>query len=65
MTLLDVLLAAAAFIFILEGLLPTFLPKSLRAVYQQISSLPDKKIRRLGLVSLALGVLFLWMLVNR
>lgn len=61
----DTLLAAVAFVLIVEGLLPALSPKSLRVAYQQICSLPDTKIRRLGLVSMTLGMLLLWLLVNR
>ncbi|MBT5098495.1 MAG: DUF2065 family protein [Proteobacteria bacterium] len=39
------MLAAVAFVFLFEGLLPAFSPKSLAAAYQQISSLLDTKIR--------------------
>ncbi len=62
-TLLDfwhVLPAAIALVFIIEGLLPFLSPGRWRAMLSLAERLDDGSIRRIGLVSMLLGVALLY-----
>lgn len=54
------LLAAIAFVLLLEGLLPFLKPESARRFYQQLASLAHRDLRRAGLVSMVAGALLLF-----
>lgn len=55
----DLLLAAAALMLVLEGLLPFFSPGGWRRLFEQATRLTDGQIRFLGLSSMLLGVVLL------
>jgi uncharacterized protein YjeT (DUF2065 family) len=57
----DLLLAAAALMLVLEGLLPFINPASWRGIFERATRLGDGQIRFLGLVSIVLGLLMLSM----
>lgn len=58
----DAFWTAAAFVLILEGMLPLLAPAAWRRVFTQMLQLRDGQIRFCGLASLLLGVLLLaWM----
>ncbi len=56
----DWLLGALALMLVLEGLLPFLHPAAWRRVFESALQLSDGQIRFLGLASLVLGVLLLW-----
>ena len=57
----DLLLAAAALMLVLEGLLPFANPASWRGIFERATRLSDGQIRFLGLASIVLGMLLLSM----
>ena len=59
----DVLPAAIALVLIIAGLLPFINPRAWRNMVAQIAQMDDRVIRNIGMGSMALGVLLLY-LVN-
>jgi uncharacterized protein len=53
---------ALGIVFIIEGLLPFAAPAAYQKMVQQIASLAPGQIRFYGLVSIAIGLLVLWLL---
>ncbi|MBA4341010.1 MAG: DUF2065 domain-containing protein [Methylibium sp.] len=56
------LLAALALMLVIEGLMPLLSPSAWREVFQRLLTLTDGQIRFIGLASLLLGLLSLWLL---
>ncbi|MBL39248.1 MAG: DUF2065 domain-containing protein [Xanthomonadales bacterium] len=56
--MLEDLLLAFALVMVLEGLLPALNPGSWRRAMGQLAALPDRVIRRFGIVMIAIGALF-------
>lgn len=56
----DDLLAACALVLVLEGILPFASPSSLRKMWENVSMMPDKSLRLLGLFSMLVGVVLLY-----
>ena len=54
------LLAAIAFVLVLEGLLPFLNPDVARRVYLQLASLAQKDLRVAGFVSMLAGLVLLF-----
>jgi hypothetical protein len=50
---------ALALVMVLEGVVPFVSPKRIRAVFTRISTLDDRALRMLGLVSMLLGLIAL------
>ena len=59
----QVLPAALALVFVIEGVLPFLSPARWRAMMMTVARLDDASLRRFGLVSMIIGVLLLY-LVN-
>lgn len=59
----QVLPAALALVFVIEGVLPFLSPARWRAMMASVAQLDDSSLRRFGLVSMVFGV-FLLYLVN-
>ncbi|MEE4107901.1 MAG: DUF2065 domain-containing protein [Halieaceae bacterium] len=59
----QVLPAALALVFVIEGILPFLSPARWRAMMMTVARLDDSSLRRFGLVSMVFGVLLLY-LVN-
>lgn len=53
------LLAASALVLVLEGILPFLSPSRYRLAMTQVLALDDRTLRRLGLASMAGGLLVL------
>jgi len=53
------LLAAFALVLVLEGILPFISPRTVRKVWENISTMSDQALRIFGLVSMVVGVLLL------
>lgn len=58
----ETLLAALALMLVIEGLMPLLSPSAWREVFQRLLTLTDGQIRFIGLASLLLGLLSLWLL---
>ncbi len=57
----DELVRAIALVLIIEGMLPFLSPDGWRQAMIQAGKLPDKTLRTIGLVSMVLGVVVLYM----
>ncbi len=57
-----VLLAACALVLVFEGILPFVAPQAWRRAFQMLTELPDEKLRVMGLVSMAIGLILLRLL---
>jgi uncharacterized protein YjeT (DUF2065 family) len=57
----DLLLGALALMLIVEGLLPFFSPAAWRSLFERITKLSDGQIRFMGLSSMLIGVLLLYL----
>lgn len=55
------LLAALALVLVIEGLMPFLSPSRFRHTMEQISQVPDRPLRTIGLVSMAVGVGLLYL----
>lgn len=55
--MLDDLLVAFALVLVLEGLMPALHPRGWRNAMEQLGTLPDRLIRRFGIVMVAAGAL--------
>ncbi len=54
-------LAAVALILVIEGVMPFLSPNTMRRTMQQITQLPDRTLRMIGLISMISGsVLLYW-----
>ncbi|CAJ0717504.1 MULTISPECIES: DUF2065 domain-containing protein [Ralstonia] len=58
----NVLLAACALVLVFEGILPFVAPHAWRRAFQTLTDLPDEKLRMVGLVSMAIGLILLRLL---
>ncbi len=56
------LLTAFALMLVLEGLLPFIAPKAWRETFRRITDLADGQIRFLGLSSIVVGIVLLFIL---
>ncbi|MFP3889104.1 DUF2065 domain-containing protein [uncultured Ralstonia sp.] len=61
-TVSTVLLAACALVLVFEGILPFVAPQAWRRAFQALTELPDEKLRVIGLVSMAIGLILLRLL---
>jgi uncharacterized protein len=59
---MEALFSALALVLIIEGILPFVSPKGWRAVFEKVLQLSDGQIRFYGVVSMAIGLLLLWLL---
>ena len=53
-------LSAVGLVLIFEGFLPFLAPKNARQSFAMLAQLDDKRLRTIGLVALAAGVLVLY-----
>lgn len=58
----DAIWMALALLLVLEGLMPAINPGGWRRLFEQIMQLDDQQIRVVGLVSMVLGLIMLWVL---
>jgi len=52
---------ALGLFLILEGLMPALTPGGWRKMFEQILKLDDQQLRTVGLVSMCLGLIVLWL----
>ena len=57
--MLTELLAAFALVLVIEGILPFASPSTVRKIWENIATMPDRTLRIFGLVSMLLGVVLL------
>ncbi len=57
----ETLLAALALVLVIEGLLPFLSPAAWRRMFEQVLRLQDGQIRFFGLISIAAGLVMLWL----
>jgi uncharacterized protein YjeT (DUF2065 family) len=57
----DALWMALALVLVIEGLLPALNPGGWRRMFERILTLSDQQVRTIGLVSMVLGLLMLWL----
>ncbi|HMM77607.1 MAG TPA: DUF2065 domain-containing protein [Gammaproteobacteria bacterium] len=55
------LMAATALVFVFEGMLPFLSPTRYRRVMSQVLGMPDARLRVLGLLSMILGLVTLYL----
>lgn len=60
--MVTLLLTAFALMLVLEGLLPFVAPRAWRETFRRITELADGQIRFLGLSSIVVGILLLFIL---
>ena len=60
----DAVLIALALVLVLEGLLPMLAPGIWRNAFNRMLELRDGQLRFLGLMSIALGLLLLWVALS-
>ncbi|MBN8503814.1 MAG: DUF2065 domain-containing protein [Burkholderiales bacterium] len=58
---MDWLLAALGLMLVVEGLLPLLSPSSWRATFSKLLQLQDGQLRFMGLLSVTLGLVILWL----
>ena len=56
----DALWLALALVLVLEGLLPAIHPQGWRRMFTELLRLDDQQIRKVGLLSMVLGLVLLW-----
>jgi uncharacterized protein YjeT (DUF2065 family) len=57
----DTLLMAFALMLVLEGLLPFLMPGAWREAFKKLTEIGDNQIRFIGLTSMLLGLLLLYL----
>ena len=56
------LLVAIALVLVFEGIIPFLAPQKFRQALTQLCQLPDQVLRVIGLVSMTIGIIFLYLL---
>jgi uncharacterized protein YjeT (DUF2065 family) len=56
------LLAAIALILVIEGVMPFLSPDTVRRTMHQLTQLPDRVLRTIGLTSMVCGVVLLYLI---
>ena len=57
----ELLLGAFGLMLVLEGLMPFLSPASWRAMFERATRMTDGQIRFVGMASILLGLLLLWL----
>ncbi|MGC4060372.1 MAG: DUF2065 domain-containing protein [Aquabacterium sp.] len=58
----DAIWIALALLLVLEGLMPAINPGGWRRMFEQIMRLSDQQIRSIGLASMVVGLVLLWLI---
>ena len=56
------LLVAIALVLVFEGIIPFLAPDKFRQALAQLTQMPDQVLRIIGLASMTLGIVFLYIL---
>jgi len=56
------LLAAIALVLVIEGIIPFLAPDKFRQTMAKLTQLPDQVLRMIGLASMTLGIVLLYIL---
>jgi uncharacterized protein YjeT (DUF2065 family) len=54
------LLAAIALVLVIEGIIPFLAPDKFRQTMAKLTQMPDQVLRVIGLASMTLGIVFLY-----
>jgi len=58
----DAIWIALALLLVLEGLMPAINPGGWRRMFEQLLRLSDQQVRTIGLISMVLGLILLWII---
>ena len=58
----DELLVAISLVLVFEGIIPFLAPDKFRQALAQLTQMPDQVLRIIGLASMTLGIIFLYIL---
>jgi len=58
----DAIWIALALLLVFEGLMPAINPGGWRRMFEQILRLNDQQIRTIGLLSMVVGLVLLWLM---
>ncbi|RTL27555.1 MAG: DUF2065 family protein [Burkholderiales bacterium] len=58
----DAIWIALALLLVLEGLMPAINPAGWRRMFEQLLRLSDQQVRTIGLISMVIGLILLWLL---
>jgi uncharacterized protein YjeT (DUF2065 family) len=58
----DELLVAIALVLVFEGIIPFLAPDKFRQALAQLTQMPDQVLRMIGLASMTVGIIFLYIL---
>ncbi len=58
----DAIWIALALVLVIEGLMPAVNPGAWRRLFEQLLRLDDQQIRKIGLASMVVGLLLLWLI---
>lgn len=53
--------AALALVLVIEGLMPFLSPRSYKQTMLKLTAMPERDLRIMGLISMVLGVVFLYL----
>ena len=56
------ILVAIALVLVVEGIIPFLAPEKFRQALAQLVQMPDQVLRIIGLASMTLGIIFLYIL---
>jgi len=56
------LLVAIALVLVFEGIIPFLAPDKFRQALAQLTQMPDQVLRIIGLASMSVGIIFLYIL---
>jgi len=56
------LLVATALVLVVEGIIPFLAPEKFRKALVQLVQMPDQVLRMIGLASMTIGIIFLYVL---
>ena len=56
------ILVAIALVLVVEGIIPFLAPDKFRQALAQLVQMPDQALRMIGLASMTLGIIFLYVL---
>ena len=56
------ILVAIALVLVVEGIIPFLAPEKFRQALAQLVQMPDQVLRMVGLASMTLGIIFLYIL---
>ena len=56
------LIVAIGLVFVIEGLIYALFPGAMKSMVLEVAKLPEKNMRRFGVIALCLGVFIVWLI---